>query len=86
MNIIYSAGDYKQPSGLFMNARLTKDCPADGLRTDLGVAVAGTSGKRTAPILFWRGVIAAVAWAAKRSPDVRADLAEILRNCESSET
>lgn len=44
------------------------------------------SGKRTAPVLFWRGVIAAVAWAAKHSPEVRADLAEILRDCEPSET
>ena len=61
------------------------DCPPDGLRTEIGVAVAGTPGKRTAPILFWRGIIAAVAWAAKRSPDVRADLAEILRDCHETE-
>lgn len=79
MDDFYTRGAYRDPDpGCFAKVKLTQPCPSAGHVSTLGVCVAQAPGK-VAGKLWWPAVIAAVAWAAKHSPGIRADLREILR-------
>lgn len=82
MKDFYTRGTYRDPDpGCFAKVKLTESCPPAGHVSTLGVCVAQAPGK-VAGKLWWPAVIAAVAWAAKHSPSIRADLREILDESE----
>jgi len=75
----YTEGTYLEDGySLYCKANLTRTCPADGLLTGQGIYVTTSPTSKTAAMLSWSALLKAVAWAAKRSPSVRADLRRIL--------
>ena len=80
MNVLkdfYKEGEYLNSPGVYSKVKLSTPCPPEGHVSSWGVCVA-TSPSKTAGLLWWPAVLAAVAWAAKRSPAIRADLRKIL--------
>lgn len=79
----YIPGSYKEPCGMYSKVTLTKPCPAGGHLSVYGVAVSGSSSK-SANSIGWASVLAACAWAVKRSPAFLADLRALVAEADTT--